>query len=54
MHTIQDVKQGVGYFQTWYPWLIVLLFVLAGIIFLVNWGVKTPMRAIGIYCLLSA
>jgi hypothetical protein len=52
MHTIQDAKRGVGYFQTWYPWLIVLLFVLAGIIFLVNWGVKIPMRAIGIVLLI--
>lgn len=52
MHSIQEAKRGVGYFQTWYPWLIVLLFVLAGIIFLVNWGVKTPMRAIGIVLLI--
>jgi hypothetical protein len=52
MHSIQDAKRGVGYFQTWYPWLIVLLFVLAGIIFLINWGVKTPMRAIGIVLLI--
>jgi hypothetical protein len=45
---LQNAKQGVGYFQNWYPWLIVLLFVLAGLIYLVNWGIKIPTRAVGI------
>ncbi len=48
MQTLQDVRRGVGYFQTWYPWLIVLLVVLAGLIFLVNWSIKTPTRVLGI------
>ncbi len=48
MQTLRDVKRGVGYFQTWYPWLIVALVVLMGLIFLVNWGFRTPARALGI------
>jgi hypothetical protein len=48
MHTFQNIRQYIGYFQTYYYWLIVLLVVLIGLIFLVNWGVKVPARALGI------
>jgi len=52
MRALQEAKRGISSFQTWYPWLIVLLFVLAGLIYLVNWSVKTPTRAIGIVLLI--
>lgn len=48
MQALRDVKQGIGYFQTYYYWLIVLLFVLIGLMFLVNMGVKLPARTLGI------
>jgi hypothetical protein len=48
MHALRDVKRGIGYFQTYYYWLIVLLFVVVGLIFLVNMSVKLPARTLGI------
>ncbi len=52
MHTLQQVRQYIGYFQTYYIWLIVLLIVLVGLIFLVNWSIKTPARSLGISILI--
>ncbi len=48
MQSFWNIRTGIGYFQTYYYWLIVLLIVLAGLIFLVNWSVKIPARALGI------
>ncbi len=52
MHSLQDVRQGIGYFQKYYPWLIALLVVLVVLIFLVNWSLKAPARALGINLLI--
>jgi hypothetical protein len=48
MKTLQDVRRGIGYFQTYYLWTIVVLVVLAALIFLVNMNIKTPARSLGI------
>jgi hypothetical protein len=48
MQSLRDVKQDIGYFHTWYPWLIPLMVVLAGLIFLVNWSFRGPARWLGI------
>jgi membrane-associated HD superfamily phosphohydrolase len=48
MHGLQQVRQYVDYFQTYYTWLIVALLVLVMLIFLVNMSIKAPARALGI------
>jgi hypothetical protein len=48
MNTLRDVRRGISYFQTYFYWLIVLLIILIGLVFLVNWGVKVPARVLGI------
>ena len=47
MDTLQKVRTGVGYFQTYYPWMIVLMIVLAALIFLISRNIKTTARALG-------
>jgi hypothetical protein len=48
MHNLQQVRQYIGYFQTYYIWLIILLVFLMALIFLVNWSIKVPARTLGI------
>ncbi|MGD0779932.1 MAG: hypothetical protein ABR954_04010 [Dehalococcoidales bacterium] len=48
MHALQQAKQYVDYFQTYYTWLIVALLVLVMLIFLVNMSIKAPARALGV------
>jgi hypothetical protein len=48
MDTFFTVRKYIGYFQTYYPWAIVFMVVMAGLIFLINWGVKAPARSLGI------
>ena len=52
MHALQQAKQYVDYFQTYYTWLIVALLVLVMLIFLVNMSIKAPARALGINLLI--
>ncbi|MHB8104322.1 MAG: hypothetical protein ACYDG5_02125, partial [Dehalococcoidales bacterium] len=52
LYTFQDIKRGIGYFQTYYYYLIAALVVLILLIFLVNWGIKAPARALGIELLI--
>ena len=48
MSVFRDIRTYIGYFQTYFYWLIALLIVLAALIFLVNWSIKVPARALGI------
>ncbi|MDD5338297.1 MAG: hypothetical protein PHG35_02655 [Dehalococcoidales bacterium] len=48
MDTFRSIRNGIGEFHKWYPWVIVLMVVLAGLIFLVNWGFKVPAISLGI------
>lgn len=48
MSVFRDIRTYIGYFQTYFYWLIALLIVLAALIFLVNWSIKGPARALGI------
>jgi hypothetical protein len=44
---ISTARTVIGYFQTYYIWLIVLMIVLAGLIFLVKFNIKAAARALG-------
>jgi hypothetical protein len=49
MKSLADAKTYIGYFKLGYIWLIVLIAVLAGLIFLINWSdLKTSTRSLGI------
>jgi hypothetical protein len=49
MNTLQDVRTYIGYFKIGYVWLFVIVLVMAGLIFLINWSdIKTSMRSLGI------
>jgi hypothetical protein len=52
LHSFQDIRRGIGYFQTYYIWLIVALVVLVILIFLVNWDFKIAARVLGIELLI--
>ena len=47
MDSLQKAKTAVGIFQTYYPWMIVLMVVLAVLIFLVNMNIRATARALG-------
>lgn len=47
MDSLQKAKTAVGIFQTYYPWMIVLIIVLAVLIFLVNMNIRATARALG-------
>jgi hypothetical protein len=48
MDTFFEVRKGIGYFQTYYYWLIGLMIVLAALIFLVNMNIRVTARSLGI------
>jgi hypothetical protein len=48
MHAFQQIKQDIGYFQTYYYWLILAMIVLVALIFLINWNLKASTRWLGI------
>ncbi len=48
MDAFSKVRTGIGYFQTYYSWLIVLMIVLAALIFVVNMNIKATARSLGI------
>lgn len=52
---LAQVRKYVGYFQTYYYWLIALMIVLAALIFLVNMNIRVTARSLGInLCLFGA
>ena len=49
LDSLRQAKDVVNYFQTAYFWLIVIMVVVAGLIFLINWSnVRASLRALGI------
>lgn len=49
MNTLNDARTYIGYFKLGYFWLYVVIVVLAGLIFLINWNdVRASMRSLGI------
>ena len=49
MQSLRDIRTGISYFKAWYVWLIIIMVVLAGLIFLINWkNLRGSMRALGI------
>ncbi|MBN1162113.1 MAG: hypothetical protein JXA17_09220 [Dehalococcoidales bacterium] len=48
MDAISTARTAVGYFQTYYPWMIVLMVVLAALIFVTNMNIRATARALGI------
>lgn len=55
MDAFFQVRKGIGYFQTYYYWLIVLMIVLAALIFLVNMNIRATARALGVnLCIFGA
>jgi hypothetical protein len=47
MNAISNAKTAIGYFQTYYPWMIVLMIVLAALIFVINMNIRATARALG-------
>jgi hypothetical protein len=47
MDALSTAKTAVGYFQTYYPWMIVLMIVLAALIFVINMNIRATARALG-------
>ena len=47
MNAISTARTVLDYFQTYYPWMIVLMIVLAVLIFLVKWNIRAAARALG-------
>jgi len=48
MDQLLMAREYIGYFQAGFYWLIFIMVVLAGLIFLVNWNVRNACRALGI------
>jgi hypothetical protein len=49
MQSIRDIRTGINYFKAGYIWLIIIIVVLIGLIFLINWkNIRGAMRALGI------
>ncbi|MBN1176237.1 MAG: hypothetical protein JXA51_01015 [Dehalococcoidales bacterium] len=48
MDQLLTAREYIGYFQAGFYWLIFIMVVLAGLIFLVNWNVRNACRALGI------
>ncbi|MBN1692710.1 MAG: hypothetical protein JW845_04050 [Dehalococcoidales bacterium] len=48
MDALSTARTAVGYFQTYYPWMIVLMIVLAALIFVTNMNIRATARALGI------
>jgi hypothetical protein len=48
MDAFTQVRKGIGYFQTYYYWLIGLMIVLAALILLVNMNIRVTARSLGI------
>ena len=47
MDGLSTARKVIGYFQTYYPWMIVLMIVLAALIFVVNMNIRATARALG-------
>lgn len=48
MQSLRDIRTGISYFKAWYVWLIIIMVILAGLIFLINWkNLRGSMRALG-------
>ncbi len=50
--SLRTAKTAVGYFQTYYPWMIVLIIVLAALIFVISWNIRATARALGVNLLI--
>lgn len=49
MQSLQDVRTGIDYFKAGYVWLIFVMIVLAGLIFLINWkNIRASVLSLGI------
>ena len=48
MDQLLTAREYIGYFQAGFYWLIFIMVVLVGLIFLVNWNVRNACRALGI------
>ncbi|OGO00118.1 MAG: hypothetical protein A2Y58_06040 [Chloroflexi bacterium RBG_13_51_52] len=47
MDALSTARTVVDYFQTYYPWMIVLILVLAALIFVANMNIRATARALG-------
>ena len=49
LRTFRDIRAAIIFFKAWYVWLIIVMIILAGLIFLINWtNFRASMLALGI------